>query len=438
MVGPDFTPPTNDLPASWASARPPRSKDSDLRHWWKIFKDPQLNRLVDAALKNNPDMKSALIRIRESRERLNISESALLPSASGNEGWGLSPEGGFRSSSAQSFSLGGSMSWELDLFGGNRRSIEASRASLMSTEASACAVRTSLLANVATAYFNWIAACEQLRIAEEQLEIQRKTLTIAEERYKVEFAPRLDVEQAISSVASTEGSLPALRASVASAKNQLAVLLGSYNSNVKLTKPSPDVFSRTPTVPVGLPSDLLRRRPDIIAAEHDLHTAVANVGVAVADLFPRFSLTGSLSSRGGDFSDLFRENNNAWSLGSSLVQPIFQGGALRANVRAQEAAAERAEETYRKTLITAVSEVEEALINYGNYTNRMQYLEKANTANKEAFRIASEMYSAGETDFLNVITAQRSWLSSEEALVTQRQNIRKAIVELARALGGGW
>ncbi len=438
MVGPDFTSPTPDLPASWATAKPPRSKDSDLRNWWKIFKDPQLNRLIDAALTNNPDMKSALIRIRESRERLNISESSLIPSISGNAGWGLSPERGFRSSTTQNFSLGGSISWELDLFGGNRRAIEASHAALMSTEASACAVRTSLLANVATVYFNWIAACEQLRIAEEQLEIQRKTLTIAEERYKAEFAPRLDVEQAISSVASTEGSLPALRASVASAKNQLAVLLGAYHSDVKLTKPSPKVFSQTPSVPVGIPSDLLRRRPDIIAAEHDLHTAVANVGVAVADLFPRFSLTGSVSSRGGDFGDLFRESNNAWSLGSSLTQPIFQGGALRANVRANKAAVERAEETYRKTLLTAVSEVEEALINYGNYTNRMQYLEKANAANREAFRIASEMYSAGETDFLNVITTQRSWLSSEEALVTQRQNIRKAIVELARALGGGW
>lgn len=308
----------------------------------------------------------------------------------------------------------------------------------MSTEASAGAVRTALLADVATAYFDWITACEQLRIAREQLEIQRNTLTIAEKRYKSEFAPRLDVEQATSTVASTESRIPALEAQVASAKNQLSVLLGTYNSRVELTLPKASVFEKTPVVPVGLPSELLRRRPDVIAAEADLHVAVANVGVAVADLYPRFSLTGSLSSRGGDFGQLFRENNNAWSLGGNLLQPLFQGGALRATVRAQKAAAEQAAETYRKTLITAVSEVEDALIAYGNYTSQMQYLHKENNANREAFLLSRTLYINGQTDFLNVITAQRSWLSSEESLVTMKQNIRKAVVQLARALGGGW
>ncbi|WP_343230656.1 TolC family protein [uncultured Akkermansia sp.] len=144
---------------------------------------------------------------------------------------------------------------------------------------------------MATAYFNWITACEQLRIAREQLEIQRGTLTIAEKRHTAGFAPRLDVEQATSSVAATESHIPALIAQVASAKNQLSVLLGTYNSRMELTMPKAAVFEKTPVVPVGLPSELLRRRPDVIAAEADLHTAVANVGIAVADLYPRFSLT---------------------------------------------------------------------------------------------------------------------------------------------------
>lgn len=438
MVGPDFQRPANDLPASWAVAKPPHSTDNDLRSWWRIFGDSQLNRLVSTSLNNNPDMKVALLRIRESRERLRISQATLLPTADMSAGWGLSPDRGFRSSTSQDFSLGASTSWELDLFGGNRRSIEAYRAALMSTEASACAVRTSLLADVATAYFNWITASEQLRIAQEQLEIQRSTLTIAEKRHKAELAPRLDVEQATSSVASTESRIPSLKAQVTSAKNQLAVLLGTYNSRVELAMPKASVFEKTPVVPVGLPSELLRRRPDVIAAEADLHTAVANVGVAVADLFPRFSLTGSVSGRGNDFGQLFRENNNVWSLGGNLVQPLFHGGALRANVRAQQAAAEQAAETYRKTLITAVSEVEEALIAYGNYSSQMQYLYKENNANREAFLLSRRLYTSGQTDFLNVVTAQSAWLSSEESLVTTRQNIRKSVVQLARALGGGW
>lgn len=167
----------------------PHSSDKDLRSWWNIFGDPQLNHLVSTSLNNNPDMKVALLRIREAREKLRVSQASLLPSADASAGWSLSPDRGFRSSTSQNFSLGASTSWELDLFGGNRRSIEASRASLMSTEASAGAVRTALLADVATAYFDWITACEQLRIAREQLEIQRSTLTIAEKRYKTEFAP---------------------------------------------------------------------------------------------------------------------------------------------------------------------------------------------------------------------------------------------------------
>lgn len=175
---------------------------------------------------------------------------------------------------------------------------------------------------------------------------------------------------------------------------------------MELTMPKATVFEKTPVVPVGLPSELLRRRPDVIAAEADLHTAVANVGVAVADLYPRFSLTGSVSGRGNDFAQLFRENNNAWSLGGNLVQPLFQGGALRANVRAQQAAAEQAAETYRKTLITAVSEVEEALIDYGQLHLPDAVPAKGKRANKEAFRISMESYQGGETEFLNVITAQ--------------------------------
>ena len=260
MVGPDFRTPTNDLPATWEANRPPHSSDKDLRSWWNIFGDPQLNRLVSTSLNNNPDMKVALLRIREAREKLRVSQASLLPSADASAGWSLSPDRGFRSSTSQNFSLGASTSWELDLFGGNRRSIEASRASLMSTEASAGAVRTALLADVATAYFDWITACEQLRIAREQLEIQRSTLTIAEKRYKTEFAPRLDVEQATSTVSSTESRIPQLEAQVASSKNQLAVLLGTYNSRVELTLPKASVFEN---VRLGKPE---ATREEVMAA----------------------------------------------------------------------------------------------------------------------------------------------------------------------------
>jgi outer membrane protein TolC len=187
-----------------------------------------------------------------------------------------------------------------------------------------------------------------------------------------------------------------------------------------------------------VPSDLLRRRPDVIAAEMDFYAATANVGVAVANLYPKFSLTGSLSSGASKFEDVFLNKNAGWSLGANITQPLFHAGELRARVDAERSAAIRSEETYRKTLISAVSEVEQALINYASYKQQLARMEVANESNKKAAEISLKLYTAGETDFLNVVTAQTSWLQSEESIVTLRQNIRQSVVQLAIALGGGW
>ena len=328
-------------------------------------------------------MKVALLRIREARERLRISQASLLPSADASAGWSLSPDRGFRSSTSQDFTLGASTSWELDLFGGNRRSIEAYRASLIihrklppALSAPPC-WRTWLRPtstgsppanNSASPGNNWksSAAPSPLR----------------KKRHTAGFAPRLDVEQATSSVAATESHIPALIAQVASAKNQLSVLLGTYNSRMELTMPKATVFEKTPVVPVGLPSELLRRRPDVIAAgsgsAHSRGQRRRRRGRPIPALQPdgfrirpRQRLRPALPGK-----------QQCVVSGRQLGTAPVPGGALRANVRAQQAAAEQAAETYRKTLITAVSEVEEALIDYGNYTSQMPYLQKENKANK--------------------------------------------------------
>jgi NodT family efflux transporter outer membrane factor (OMF) lipoprotein len=275
-------------------------------------------------------------------------------------------------------------------------------------------------------------------VARQQLELQRRTLDIVTKRKDSGFASGLDWEQSRSQVAQTEASIPRMEASMKLAENTLSVLLGTYLKNTKLTMPSPTVYNRMPTVPVGVPSDLLRRRPDVIAAEMDFYAATANVGVAVANLYPKFSLTGSLSSGASKFEDVFLNKNAGWSLGANITQPLFHAGELRARVDAERSAAIRSEETYRKTLISAVSEVEQALINYASYKQQLARMEVANESNKKAAEISLKLYTAGETDFLNVVTAQTSWLQSEESIVTLRQNIRQSVVQLAIALGGGW
>jgi NodT family efflux transporter outer membrane factor (OMF) lipoprotein len=435
---PEYRKPEAQLPDSWASARPPKSDLKDLATWWNTFQDPQLNSLIQQALVYNPDMRIALERVREARDSAKIAKASLYPQADASFGADRGSTAGLSSSSSSTFRLAGTATWELDVFGGNRYSVDAAMASLASTSANTVAVMTSLCGEVATSYFSWISAAEELRVARQQLELQRRTLDIVTKRKDSGFASGLDWEQSRSQVAQTEASIPRMEASMKLAENTLSVLLGTYLKNTKLTMPSPTVYNRMPTVPVGVPSDLLRRRPDVIAAEMDFYAATANVGVAVANLYPKFSLTGSLSSGASKFEDVFLNKNAGWSLGANITQPLFHAGELRARVDAERSAAIRSEETYRKTLISAVSEVEQALINYASYKQQLARMEVANESNKKAAEISLKLYTAGETDFLNVVTAQTSWLQSEESIVTLRQNIRQSVVQLAIALGGGW
>lgn len=440
MVGPDFRKPAADMPGSWATARPPASDKANVRSWWTIFGDRQLDRLLAQALEANPDMRMALLRVGEARAAARIAGASLLPSSSLGAGANRGSSGGLTNNSSSNFSLGADISWDLDIFGGNRRNVEAAMATLLSTEANAYSVRTLLLANIATTYFDWIAACEQLRVAQEQLELQERTLKRVEMRYDEGrgFDSRLDLEQAKSQVASTRASIPSIRASRDQYRNTLSTYLGTYMSRTTLTLPSEAVFMKLPTVPVGLPSDLLRRRPDVIGAEADLHAAVAGIGVAVADLYPKFSLTGSLNSGSRNFADLFHNHSAGWGIGGNVAQPLYQGGRLRERVKQQELAAERMAESYRKTLVTAVSEVEQALLIYGSSMERLSRMQEQNAADRKAYELADQLYVEGETEFINLLSAQRSLLSSEEALVTLRQTIRKSVVQLALALGGGW
>ncbi len=440
MVGPDFAgAPTQTLPATWANRVPPAAAPEDLVQWWRQFGDNQLTRLIETGLAANPDMVAAALSIREAESSAKIAGASLLPVVTAGASQATAPAGAFNGTTHGEWGMRANASWEIDLFGGNRRSIEAALASLHATQAAAGSVRTALAANIASTYFDWIAANENLRIAREQLAYQKRTLDIVQRRHQAGLETRLALEQALTQVASTESNIPAQEASVKEAENALAVYLGTHMAQVRPSMPSASVYMKIPRVPTGLPSDLLRRRPDIIQAEASLHQATAEVGVAVADLFPKLSLTGSANtSAGSDFAGFYSARQSGWSLGGNATQNIFRGGALLETIKLRKTSVLRAEETYRKTVIAALSEVESCLISYARLVRQLPLQQEMVRSSAESARLSLQLYSEGFTDFLNVSSAQQSWLSSQQSLVTMQQSIRQNLANLYKVLGGGW
>ena len=438
MVGPDWQEPKPTLPDSWQGQLPPKSKEENLRTWWKQFNDPQLTSLIQQAENNNQDLQSAILRVLEAREMLTQSFSKLLPSLDSSLNSSTGSRGGLSSSSQKSYAGALDLSWELDFFGGNRRALESTFASFISTTAESQAVKTSLLAEVATLYFDWLSYSEQILMAKEQLLLQQESLRIAETRHQAGYVSLLDVEQAKASVASTEASIPQLDTLKNTTHNALASLLGTYPQNLKLKLPSSSTQNFIPTVPTGLPSELLRRRPDIIQAENNFYAACSQVGVAMAERYPKFSLSGGIQSSSGDFSDWFSRQNSNWSLGGMVRLPLFNAGALAANVRKQELAYQRAGVAYEKALTVAVKEVENSLVSYANSKVQLVHLKEASLRTENAFKLSLTLYTEGESEFLNVVTAQRQMISAKESVIATRQRIRQSAVQLAKALGGGW
>lgn len=424
------------LPASWVNNLPPASREADLRNWWACFGDPQLSALIDRGFANNPDMVTAAIAIARAETELRAMRSTFFPSASASVGAGNS--GSFNTSTSHGMWDGGlSASWSPDVWGRTRRQVEAAFAGLGSSRAAAAATRTALAASIATSYFDWILAKESLRFAREQLAYQERTYNIVSKRVENGMQSRLDLAEAQVSIANTRAQIPAYIAGIKAAENTLATYLGTTVENVQLTMPSARVYNLIPRVPTGLPSELLRRRPDIVRAEHQLHQATASIGVQVANLFPSVSLSGRVgASSGTDFADFFR--NAGWSLSASVSQTIFNREQLRANVKLARLAEQESAQAYRKTVLAAFAEVEARLIEYARLTNQLPQYVQAARAGKEAAELSLRQYNAGTTNFLNVASAERSWLNAELNLISTRQQIRSTLARLCTALGGGW
>jgi multidrug efflux system outer membrane protein len=461
-VGPDYQRPQTEVPAAWEGVAAPTPSEPSvptarpvaLVEWWKAFDDPTLTSLVERAVSANLDVRLAEARVRQARAARGVAAAGLWPTVNASATYKRSLSGGARGSGLTTatgtrttrnldaidlFEDGLDAAWELDIFGGVRRNIEASQADLQAAVEDRRDVLVSLVGELGTDYINLRGFQQQIAIARKNLEAQEHTAEITRRRHDVGFASGLDVANAMAQVATTRSQIPVLESSARAAIYSLSILLGSEPAALlkELDTEGP-IPPTPPEVPVGLPSDLLRRRPDIRRAEVQIHAATARIGVATADLFPKFSLTGSFGYSGNTTSSLTHWENRFWAFGPSVTWSVFDAGAIRWNIEVQNALQEQTLLTYQKTVLTALKDVETALVAYAKEQEHRMILSEAVTNNRKAVELSLRLYTAGRTDFLNVLNAQRSLYLSEDALVQSVRDVSGNLIALYKALGGGW
>jgi outer membrane protein, multidrug efflux system len=438
-AGPNYAP-----PSAAALAVPPQYHYADnsaaqnpaqLATWWQQFNDAALTTIVDQAITRNLDIAVAISRLRQAREGVVQARSELFPTVTGSAQAGRN----FSSSAkdTNSFSLGGNASWEADLFGGIRRNIEASKADAQSAGYDLASVRISIIAEVVTNYIQARLAQQRLANARENLRYADENLEIARWRVQAGLVSSLDAEQARTQRAQTAATIPTLESNFATASNRLAVLTGQPPGalSAMLDQPKP-----IPTAPqnaaVGIPADTLRQRPDVRGAERSLAAATARIGVAQAQLYPGLRITGNIGTAALTAGGLFDVVTGG--LFSTLTQTIFDGGRLRSQVRSQRAVAEGAFATYRQTVLTALEDVENGLVALQTAKDRhAQFAEALDAANNTAI-LARSQYRTGLTDFQTLLTSEQALINARDGFATSSADQALAIVQLYRALGGGW
>jgi NodT family efflux transporter outer membrane factor (OMF) lipoprotein len=444
-VGPNFKPPKPETPAAWvgmtnatdAAVSVATAAPADLTNWWTNFRDPGLVSLIDEGFRTNLDLKIAESAVRAARASRGIVAGALWPSLVGSGSYSRGAVG--ESPSKDTFAAGLDAAWELDIFGGNRRNVESANATILAQQENLHDVRVTLAAEIALDYIQLRAYQEQIGIANDNLKSEERTAKLTREKLAAGFASALDVANAEAQVATTSSTIPVLETSKTQTIYALSVLLARPPGDLldELSQPGP-VPLTPPEVPLGLPSDLLRRRPDIRQAEAQLHSATAQIGVAKADYFPQFSLTGSINYQSDLIRNLFSGTSRLWGVGPTMTWNILQGGAIKANVRLQRELTTQAYLTYRRTILTALQDVENALLAFDKEWDHRKALNEAVVQNRKAVDLSNQLYSQGTIDFLTVLDAERSLYASETALSQSKESISTDLVALYKALGGGW
>lgn len=436
MVGPDYKPQDVNAPAGWVGTKNAASSDATLLAWWTEFNDANLTSLIERAMKSNLDLRQAEERIRQARAASGVAGAGFWPTAdvAGSATRNRNSAG----VKSNLFTTGLDAAWELDIFGGTRRNIEAAEADIRASIEDRRDVLVTLVSELAINYVQLRGYQQEIIIAKNNLESQQQSASVVRKRYEGGFVSALDVANADAQVATTMSQIPLLETSAQQTIYNISVLLGQEPASLlEELSPASSIPLTPPEVPAGLPSDMLRRRPDIRRAEAQIHSATALIGVATADLFPKFNLAGSINVQAAN-SNKLRWDQRSSSFGPSASWEIFNAGRVSSNIEVQKALQQQAVLAYKKAVLTAIQDVENALIAYANEQEHRKALIDAVAANRKAVDLSTQLYVEGQTEFLSVLDAQRSLYNSEDSLVQSTRNLSTDLISLYKALGGGW
>jgi len=443
-VGPNYHRPSVQTPTQYRDLQEESQRQAQAASyadlpWWQVFQDPRLQELIRTALKQNYDLQLATERINAARAQVAITRSSLFPQVSGNATFQGGKESNFQTK-YNFLLLTGDAAFQLDLFGRLRRATEAGRAELLATEDARQTVILTLVSDVATDYFTLLQLDLQLQITRDTVTTQTDSVKLTKFRLDHGVATKLDVLQAQQVLDTANAQIPDLERQIAQEENAISILLGDYPHDVARGLPLVQQ-ALPPEVPPGLPSTIIERRPDIREAEAILISSNAEIGVAKAQFFPQIALTGSgggAFGRSSAFSSLMSTQLGLWSYGAQVSQPIFTGGALRGNLRLAKSENQQALILYRQTIQQAFGDVSDALIGYEKlHQVRMRQQDTVSDL-EETVRISTLRYKGGTTTYLEVLDGQRSLYSAELTLASARADEYRSLVQLYKALGGGW
>jgi len=465
VVGPSFVRPKPSVPAQWSPTAMANGTEGAARvtserartvAWWSSFNDATLTSLVQQSAAQNLDIKQAVLRIEEAQAQTAVVAGGLWPDVSANASWSRqrlstnTPNGAIFGlhfpdlpptlvNPYNQYQLGLGASWTLDIFGGQRRSIEAANAQMEAAVEGAHAALLSMVSDVAATYVDLRGAQLRRKILERSLATQRDLLQLTRDRRNAGLTSDLDVENAKAEVGTTQAEVPLADRQITVDINELSELMARPPEALRAELEGVrQVPAAPPVVPIGLPADLARRRPDVREAEANLHAATAEIGVAVSNYFPQLTLTAAGGFQSEGLSQLVETASHFGSFGPAIQLPIFEGGRLHAEVRLQKVKAKEAAVAYAQTVLTALHQVEDALAAYGTDQARLASLQTAVTASRNARLLARQRYQSGVASFIDVLDAERTEEQSELSLADATTSVSADLVQLYRALGGGW
>ena len=447
-VGPDYQKPKTTTPPQWAASLHGGETNVpvDLTHWWQNFGDTNLDALMLTAVQSNLTLQVAEAHVREARFQRGVISGTFWPSIGAGAGYSRNrynsypPLTGFGIPlDYNAYNGDFDAAWELDIFGGTRRAIQAASAQVGVAEYGQRDVLISVMAEVARDYITARAYQQRLDIARENIRAEQNILTLTTNRFATGLGDELDEQQAKALLKNTEAEIPSLQTGFDESVFELSVLLGQPPGTlVNEMSVEKDIPITPPTVPVGLPSDLLLRRPDVQQAEQQLAAATAQIGVAKADLFPKFSLTGIAGFQSIDAGTWLNYMSHYWTAGPTVQWELFEAGSIVANVHVQNARQQAALAQYQQTVLVALEDVENALTSYAREQVRRESLQESAAADQRALELATQLYKSGLADFLHVLDSESALYTEQDALVQSDQTVSLDLVQLYKALGGGW